>query len=367
MTVVRLGRIFKSTTVRLAGIVWIFGYMLVEVAAVADGRSKPGQMLLANAPLLLLGVLQSVALARLMNRLGAQPPLIRWPIVAIAGFAAGLLQTAADDIWLRAVALTVLPEWRDWAAPFQPQRLFIVALLYIWTMYLNIALAWATWTSDQAQLNEARAAAFEAAASRAETAALRLQLNPHFLFNTLNGIASLVVRNRQTDAEDMIGRLADFLRASLAADPTALVSLSRELETISAYLSIERARLGDRLQVEIEAPPHLTDTQVPNFILQPLVENAIKHGAARSRWPTTISIQARKVGDAVALIVTNYTGERRGEAMSELAPAQDDRIGIGLINTRKRLEAQYGGAAWLQTRAAPGAYQVELVLPLGPM
>lgn len=231
-----LERLLRSPRLRLAAVVWFFGYLLVELAAVTDGRSVPGQMFVANLPLLALGVGLSVALAALLHRLAESPAILRWLALAVAGLVAGLIQTLADDLWLRTVALTVLPEWREWAVRFQPQRLFIVALLYLWTMYLNIALAWAAWSSDQVRLNEARAAAFEAAASRAEAAALRLQLNPHFLFNTLNGIASLVVRNRQAEAEEMIGRLADFLRASLASDPNALVPLAQELDTVSAYL-----------------------------------------------------------------------------------------------------------------------------------
>lgn len=359
------GRILRSTALRLSAVLWGFGYVLVEVAAAAMGRSSPGQMLLANLPLLALGIAQSVGLGWLLDRLNGRPRFLRWPLMVLAGLFAGLVQTTADDMWLRLLALTVMPDWRDWAVPWQPQRLFLVFMLYTWTMFLNIALLWAVRSADRARLNEARAAAFEAAALRAEAAALRLQLNPHFLFNTLNGISSLVVRRRHDEAEDMIGRLADFLRASLAADATALVPLQQEIETVSAYLDVEAARFGDRLSTEVTVPPELADLRVPNFILQPLVENAIKHGAAKTRQMTTITIGGRAEGDQAILSVVNRApgGPLADSAGSgdRTAPA---RQGIGLSNTRQRLAVHYGEAAWLERRPLADGCRVEIGIPL---
>lgn len=360
-----LRQILRSTALRLSAVLWVFGYILVEVAAVAMGRAAPVQMFLANLPLLALGIAQSVALGRLLDRLDGRPRYLRWPLMTLAGLLAGIVQTAADDNWLRLVSLTVMPDWQAWAAPFQPQRLFLVFMLYAWTIFLNIALVWAARSADQARLNEARAAAFEAAALRAEAAALRLQLNPHFLFNTLNGISSLVVRGRQDEAEEMIGRLADFLRASLAADATALVPLQQELETVSAYLDIEAARFGERLSAEVALPPELAGLKVPNFILQPLVENAIKHGAARSRQATVITIGGRADGDHAVLSVVNRTrggaGPKTGAAPDEAV--QGARQGIGLSNTRQRLAVHYGDGAWLERRPLNDGWRVEIGIP----
>jgi two-component sensor histidine kinase len=361
------GQDFRTVALRLSAVVWTFGYVLVELAASAQGRSAPGQMFLANLPLLALGVAQSMLLALLLARLSHRPGYVVWPAMAAAALAAGVVQTAADDLWLRTVALTVMPGWRAWALTWQPTQLFVMLILYAWTMCLSVAVVWAARAADQVRLNEARAAAFEAAAARAEAAALRLQLNPHFLFNTLNGIASLVVRNRQAEAEEMIGRLADFLRASLAASPTALVRLSQELDTAAAYLDIERARFGERLKVEINVAPDVPDLEVPGFLLQPLVENAVKHGAARARRPTTIRIAARREGDAVVLVVANRVDAAparptRREAPNE-APPPGAGTGIGLANTRQRLATQYGDAAWLAVRPLPGGYQAEVGLP----
>lgn len=357
---------FQTVELRLSVVVWTFGYILVEAAATLQGRSAPGQMFLANVPLLLLGVAQTLGLAWLLQRLRRRPGYVRWPLVAAAAAVAGLVQTTADHLWLMAVALTLIPAWQAWALEGEPMELALILLIYLWTICLSMALIMAARAGDQVRLNEARAAAFEAAAARAEAAALRLQLNPHFLFNALNGIASLVVRNRQGEAEEMIGRLADFLRASLAANPTALVTLAQELDTVTAYLDIEKARFGERLKVVIEIAPELLDLEIPSFLLQPLVENAIKHGVTRSRRPVTIILAARRADEVAVLAVSNRTAPDGPETYvgDEAAASSAERPGIGLANTRQRLTAQYGDAAWLVTRPLADGYRVEIGLTL---
>jgi LytS/YehU family sensor histidine kinase len=120
----------------------------------------------------------------------------------------------------------------------------LIAVLHLFVLIACHAVAWALDRAEAARVAEARARAMERAAEEARAAALRLQLNPHFLFNTLNGITALVVTRRNDDAERMIGELADFLRASLTSEPTARVTLAAELRTVQAYLGIEQARLG---------------------------------------------------------------------------------------------------------------------------
>lgn len=359
-------QVFQTMALRLSLVVWTFGYILVEAAANLQGRSAPGQMFLANVPLLLLGVAQTLGLAWLLQLLSSLPGYVRWPLMAGAAVLAGLVQTAADHLWLMAVALAFIPSWQVWALEGEPMELVLILLIYLWTICLSIALIMAARAGDQVRLNEARAAAFEAAAARAEAAALRLQLNPHFLFNTLNGIASLVVRKRQDEAEEMIGRLADFLRASLAANPTALVTLAQELDTVTAYLDIEKARFGARLQVAIKVAPELLNLGVPNFLLQPLVENAIKYGVARSRKPVTIVLAARQADGVAVIAVANRTAPDRAETPAEnvAESSSADRPGIGLANTRQRLKAQYGEAAWLTAGPLADGYRAEIGLPL---
>jgi LytS/YehU family sensor histidine kinase len=197
---------------------------------------------------------------------------------------------------------------------------------------------------------------------RAEAAALRLQLNPHFLFNTLNSISSLVTLGRGQEAEAMIDRLADFLRASLEADPMADVPLARELDTIDAYLGIEAARFGERLEIDIAGDERTMGALVPNFILQPLVENAIKHGVAAQRGPATLRISAEAGAGELVLSVVNKSGEPE-DASEASEEAQLRRKGIGLTNIRQRLAMNYGQKASLETAALPDGYVATIRLP----
>jgi len=222
-----------------------------------------------------------------------------------------------------------------------------------WTgTYLALSYHW------ESQDHLRRANLLARTTREAQLAALRYQLNPHFLFNTLNSISSLVGEHRNVDAETMLLNLAAFIRSTLTDEPTGTISLREEIELQRLYLDIEQARFGERLKVEIDLPFQLTGVRVPPLILQPLVENAIHHGVARSEAPLTIRIAAADRGDHVALVV-----EDDGQAgLSETYEAG----GLGLANVRARLLAHYDGAASLS--AAPrteGGYRAELAFPRG--
>ena len=228
-----------------------------------------------------------------------------------------------------------------------------LALTLIWASGL---IARAEADAARAEQAEAEAARAEAASARAEAAALRLQLNPHFLFNTLNSISSLVTLDRREQAETMIQSLGEFLRASLHADPMADVSLAEEIETVDAYLAIESVRFGDRLTIEVEVAPGLSEAQVPNFILQPLVENAIKHGVAAARGPAALTVSATETADVLVLAVVNTR-----EPGSEVGKTAG--TGIGLANIRQRLAIRYNGRASLETGPVTNGWRAEIRLP----
>ena len=358
-----LRQVMRGTAVRLCAVVWVFGYVLVDLTAAVQGRTMPGAMFLANVPLLLLGVVQSLALGLLLDRLTERGAVTRCIATAAAGVVAAVVQTIADHYLLAAIAVTAMPRWQTWALDVEPARLFAILVLYLWTLYLTVALMWASRTADTAKLNEARAATSSVAAARAEAAALRLQLNPHFMFNTLNGISSLVVQRRPDEAEEMIGRLADFLRSSLTADPTAFVPLDQEMSTTRAYLAIEQARFGPRLTVDFATDPALDDIEVPNFILQPLVENAVQHGAARVRGPVTIMVAARRCDAGIILSVENHARHPVGADRADDGDAAPKGHGIGLNNTRARLASQFGARAWLDAGPLDDGYRAELHVP----
>ena len=207
----------------------------------------------------------------------------------------------------------------------------------------------------RAKERDLHAAELTAHLNRAKLDALRLQLQPHFLFNTLNAIATLVHRDAAA-ADELIGDLSDLLRLSLLTTDNE-VPLARELELLDRYLAIEQARLGHRLHVARAIEPGATDALVPTFVLQPLAENAIRHGLEPRSAPGTITISARRDGDTLRLTVAD-------DGVG-LAPDQvSARRGIGLANTEARLLALHGTAAKLELHTPPeGGLRVEISLP----
>ncbi len=204
---------------------------------------------------------------------------------------------------------------------------------------------------------ERRAAELQAAAQSAELRALRYQVNPHFLFNTLNSLSSLVLTGKRDEAERMILNLATFFRTSLTGDPTEDVPLGDEIQLQRLYLDIETVRFPERLAVAIDLPDALRGACVPGLILQPLVENAVKYGVSRSRRPVTIRIRAEAVGTTLRLTV-----EDDGDPM-ETGIVQG--TGVGLRNVRDRLAARYGAEGHsLWGRRPEGGFMVSLQMPL---
>ncbi|MES2159333.1 MAG: histidine kinase [Pseudomonadota bacterium] len=218
---------------------------------------------------------------------------------------------------------------------------------------LYLALSYAS----EAHRTERRAARLERAAQQAELRSLRYQVNPHFLFNTLNSLSTLVMRNRPDEAEQMIMSLSNFYRASLTGDPLEEVPLEEEVHLQKLYLDIEGVRFPDRLTTRIDIPPALLNACVPGLILQPLVENAIKYGVSRTASPVTIAISAREDDGMLHLTVRDDGDQPPGEA--------DRGSGIGLANVRDRLMARFGDQASITYGPRErGGFAVDLVLPI---
>jgi LytS/YehU family sensor histidine kinase len=208
---------------------------------------------------------------------------------------------------------------------------------------------------------EMRASQLEAQLAQAQLQALKMQLHPHFLFNALHSISALV--HSDPDAADkMIARLGDFLRLTLENSAAQEVPLRQELEFLNCYLDIERTRFRDRLTTQIEADPQLLDCVVPNLILQPIVENAIRHGVSQRAAHGHVEVRASRAGDALRLEVRdNGRGLPEG---AEVCRANQGG-GVGLANTRARLQQLYGGAYRFDISNAPaGGAVVTLEIPL---
>ncbi|MEO5809620.1 MAG: histidine kinase [Sphingomicrobium sp.] len=218
---------------------------------------------------------------------------------------------------------------------------------------------------QRSRLTERRLAEAETAAHAAQVRALRYQVNPHFLFNTLNSLSSLVMSGRADRAEEMLLALSTFFRSSLSLDPSADVTLAEEIELQRLYLDIERVRFPDRLEVAIDVPDDLATARVPALILQPLVENAIKYGVSATRDRVRLSIDARRLdGGRMQIEVTNTLAGRTAAKGVRATPAHKG-TGLGLTNVGERLEAHYGGHADCRFGPIPGGYRVSLAIPIG--
>lgn len=200
-----------------------------------------------------------------------------------------------------------------------------------------------------------------AMAHQAQLKMLRYQLNPHFLFNTLNAISTLILDQDQRRANDMVGKLSEFLRYSLDNDPMQKVTLKSELHALNLYLGIEKVRFQDRLSLDIRVEPEAHRALVPSLILQPLVENAVKYAVAPQEDGGELVLEARIEGDELVMLVCDDgPGIPKDQATTD--PRQ--KRGVGLRNTRERLEQLYGRRHSIELRdARPHGLCIEIHLP----
>ncbi len=206
---------------------------------------------------------------------------------------------------------------------------------------------------------QADAQAAQAHANLAQLKMLRYQLNPHFLFNTLNAITTLTLERDHQTAEQMLSALARFLRYTLDQEPQQKVSLEREMEMLRLYLDIETLRFSDRFAVEIDLPPHLANALIPSLLLQPLVENTVKHAVAKQEQHCVLRIE----------VSSNHQQLRLYLQDNGLQPCHSDatlHAGVGLRNTQERLQAIYGNAQQFHfgyTTTGQGFF-IDITLPL---
>jgi signal transduction histidine kinase len=218
------------------------------------------------------------------------------------------------------------------------------------------ALYFAMVNAEQARAAERREGEYKRAAKAAELRSLRYQVNPHFLFNTLNSLSALVMTGKGTAAEQMIQTLSSFYRRSLAEDPTCDSALDQEVALQRAYLEIETVRFPERLQTRFDIPAALEDASIPGMILQPLVENSVRYGVAPTSKPVTITIAAREEYGRLVLEVSD-NGPGAGDGAKG--------FGIGLANVQSRLMARYGEDASLASGPAEGSgWRSVIRLPL---
>ena len=256
-----------------------------------------------------------------------------------------------------AIVWLVGQEPRSWAA--EAQGMFFNNFDWeMMTYWAIVGLSHALWYHKEAQDRALRASQLETHLVEAQLQALQRQLQPHFLFNTLNTISALMHRDINA-ADDMIAKLSDLLRISLRNVGVQEVTLKQELDFLSKYLEIEQTRFRDRLTVMFDVQPDTLDALVPNLVLQPLVENAIKHGIGPRSTPGQIEIRTRRLGSMLELEIKD-----NGVGLSA-ARLTDFNRGIGLGNTRSRLQHLYGSSHRFEFRQPPsGGLSVLIAIPL---
>ncbi len=282
-------------------------------------------------------------------------PIVTWVVTTFAlAVATGLF--AYIDVW-------VLQTIRQSADETSFAQLFLVALYIDATLFgAWTALYYAVNFFVRAEEQADQMLRLEAQATSAQLTMLRYQLNPHFLFNTLNSISTLVMLKQTDQANAMLSRLSSFLRFTLVNEAEAKVTLTQEIDTLKLYLDIEKMRFEERLRTSFEVDPQVADALVPSLLLQPLVENAIKYAVTPKEEGADISVTARLVDQKLQIIVSDTgPGLRLGQQDHTLS------TGVGMANTRERLMQGYGDDQRFEHRVrASGGFEVLIEMPYQP-
>ncbi len=269
-----------------------------------------------------------------------------------AGIAAALWTLAAVTLASLLGTFPSLSRLSERVAPVVPILFVLGVLLYA----LSVAFHYLLLSLESSQAAERRVMESKVLAREAELEALKAQLNPHFLFNSLNSVSALTT-TAPSRAREMTVLLSEFLRTSLSLGGKASIPLGEEVALARRFLAIEKVRFGSRLEVEEEVAPEAAAVPVPPLLLQPLVENAVRHGIGALVDGGRISIRARHQGGRVRIAVENPTS---AEGSSERG------AGLGLTNVRRRLAALYGREAELVVTPGEGTFLAEVVLPAEP-
>jgi two-component system LytT family sensor kinase len=293
----------------------------------------------------------------------------RWPSRLLLHLGLGLLVALVQLLLHTFLDQLLIHGWHG-ATAFRDEgrRLFVRTYFANVVVYFGLvvgdgALSWA-------RHRRAREAELARHLTQAQLDALRQQLQPHFLFNALNAVSTLVA-DEPAAAQRMIVRLAELLRQALDVRNAAEIPMWRELELAAAYLAIEHIRFGERLAVAIDVPPAVRLALVPGLLLQPLLENAVRHGVARRPGPCRIDIVARADGDVLTIRVVDC-GVVFSDGAGNVAAAESERerdgsrrrAGIGLDNVRARLRHLYGDAQRLELHDLPGGTAADVRVPL---
>jgi len=328
---------------------WAGYFVLRTLSGVANAMGW--SYVVHTALLTATGYSITLLMGAIFRRLIRMRPIVTWTVsVAIVLVAAGAF--SAIETWSHATFIE--PGARPGGLRFLGSILLTSALLVAWTA-LYYSINYYLLLEEQSD----RLLRLEHQASSAQLAMLRYQLNPHFLFNTLNSISTLVLLKQTERANAMLSRLSSFLRYTLVNEPMGTVTMAQEVETLKLYLEIEKMRFEDRLRPRFDIDPDVSLARLPSLLLQPLVENAIKYAVTPQEEGADIEVAARRVGDRV-LIRVKDTGPG---AEDHWVKAQES-TGVGLANIRDRLAQAYGPDQKIDTESnRSGGFSVTIEIP----
>ncbi|HEV7343341.1 MULTISPECIES: sensor histidine kinase [unclassified Sphingopyxis] len=336
---------------------WAAWLGLRGVSGLANGQ--PLTFLIPQTISAITGFSLSLILAVCYRALISRRPLLMWGVsFGLSGIATALW--AFIDAWVAQIQ--------------NPNSEAGFTSLLLGAVYID-ATSLAAWSALYFAINyflqleeqNDRVIRLEAQAASAQLAMLRYQLNPHFLFNTLNSISTLVLLKQTEPANAMLSRLSAFLRYTLANEPTAQVTLAQEIETLKLYLDIEKMRFEERLRPHFAIDPVVARARLPSLLLQPLVENAIKYAVTPQEDGADITISAQLAGQNVRIIVSDTGTGLPADGGDPTTSLATESTGVGLANIRDRLAQAFGDQHRFDAqRGADGGFTVVIEFPFQP-
>ncbi len=372
VTIADEGVRLRRWTRTLFGLVWLVPGALaggvVWLSARGDGVALPlGRAVLWQVACWLPWALWSQGILTLVDRVPLDSRRIgRWLATHVLACAitvtASLLLVAWLD-WQFAPWAVGLERYAQALRQSAPRHLEFALMMY-WAL---LGAAYMVEYVRRYRERDRAAAALEEQLSRQQLEALRMQLNPHFLFNALNSVTELMEEDVRRAQRALIA-VSDLLRLSLKSAGRSTIPLWQEIELVELYLQVARVRYGEGLVIDINVDPAAVDVEVPSFVLQPLIENALKHGLSPGRFGQEVLVQARRVGPMLELLVSDNGRGLNGRVTDSgsflAAQPSVDGLGIGLTNTRTRLSMLYGDRyAFRMSNAGNGGCLVEIRIP----
>ncbi|MDB5671201.1 MAG: sensor histidine kinase [Alphaproteobacteria bacterium] len=328
---------------------WAGYFILRTLSGIANQMGW--SFVLHTALLTATGYSITLLMGAVFRRLIRVRPLVTWVTsIALVVLAAAIF--SAIETW--SFATFISPGSTPEGIQFLGAILLTFSLLVAWSA-LYYSINYYLLLEEQSD----RLLFLENTASSATLAMLRYQLNPHFLFNTLNSISTLVLLKQTDQANAMLSRLSSFLRYTLVNEPTAQVTVAQEVETLKLYLEIEKMRFEERLRPSFEIDPAASRARLPSLLLQPLVENAIKYAVTPQEEGADIAVTAQRFGDRIRFVVADT-----GPGAEDHWVRAQESTGVGLANIRDRLSQAYGADHRFETESdATGGFRVTIEIP----